>query len=390
MSRRSPHLEDGESIRMVFQRVCTAGGNVELSHGAQKGEFRLLVEEPARLVVQMSDVVRGQWGLKQGMHVNLKVTDRGRSFGSVVTLEGYGRFEGEEACHLSVPRQLQALETHRLTDYIPDKPFACAFTTLSNDAMKGLGVAFGEEGIELAPGDGGSSFGGKLRMNVGTMVELAPEAGLSWVLPGTVAYMGDGIVGVKWKPEADAAALKAYHAWLNEAARTQHAKDRNAFDARGSAAPKAASGTEVHRVTTRARIWSDKDPLVLVLAEGDVFPRRASEALGRRFGIASLDPLRGTIHPLLGELGAGLEDWGRVKLILIHHHLRSGSALEACRQLVNQEKCPLPILVGGTEEDAEVKRNRAIAAGAVDYLLLEPFSILKVIMTLDETLKLFG
>lgn len=390
MARRSPHLEDGESIRMVFQRVCTAGGSVGLAQGNQKGDFRLLVEEAERLVVQMPEVTRGQWGLKQGMHLNLTVTDRGRAFGSVVTLEGYGRFEGEEACHVSVPRQLRALETHRLTDYIPDKPLACAFTTLSNDAMKGLGVAFGEEGIELAPGDGGTSFGGKLRMNVGTMVELAPEAGLSWVLPGTVAYLGEGIAGVKWKAEADAGSLKAYHAWLDEAARTQFHKDRNAFDARGSAAPKAASGTEPTRVTTRARVWSDKDPLVLILAEGEAFPRRASESLGRRFGIASLDPLRGAIHPLLGELGAGLEDWGRVKLVLIHHHLRSGSALEACRQLVNQEKCPLPILVAGTEEDAEVKRNRAIAAGAVDYLLVEPFQILKVIMTLDETLKLFG
>lgn len=390
MARRSPHLEDIESIRMTFQRVCMSGGGVGLEHGTQTGDFRLLLEDADRLVVQVTDVIRGQWGLKPGMHLNLKVADRGRAYGAVVTLEGHGRFEGEEACHFSVPRQLKALEVHRLTDYIPDKPIACAFTTLSNDAVKGLGVAFGEEGIELAPGDGGTSFGGKLRMGVSTTVELAPEAGLSWVLPGAVSYFGDGVAGVLWKADADAASLKAYKVWLGEAARTQHAKDRSSFDARGSSAPKAASGTEAHRVTTRPRVWSDKDPLVLVLSEGEAFPRRASEALGRRFGIASLDPLRGAIHPLLGELGAGLEDWGRIKVILVHHQLRSGSALEACRQLVQQERCPLPILVGGTEEDAEVKRNRAIAAGAVEYLILEPFHVLKVIMTLDETLKMFG
>ena len=390
MARRSPHIEDVETIRMAFQRVCMAGGGLVLAHGTQKGDFRLLMEDANQLVVQMTDVVRGQWGIKPGMHLNLTLTDRGRAYGAVVTLEGHGRFEGEEACHVSVPRNLQALETHRPTDYIPDKPIACAFTTLANDAMKGLGVAFGEEGIELAPGDGGTSFSGKLRMNVETTVELAPEAGLSWVLPGTVTYFGDGVAGVLWKANADAGALKAYKAWLDEAARTQHAKHRNMFDARGSSAPKPSTGTEAQRVTTRPRIWSDKDPLVLILAEGEAFPRRASEALGRRFGIASLDPLRGAIHPLLGELGAGLEDWGRIKLILIHHQLRSGSAFEACRQLVQQDHCPLPILVGGTEEDAEVKRNRAIAAGAVDYLLLEPFHILKVIVAVDETLKMFG
>ena len=266
MARRSPHLEDVESIRMAFQRICMAGGAVGLEHAAQKGDFRLLMEDADRLVVQMTDVIRGQWGLKQGMHLNLKVTDRGRAYGAVVTMEGHGRFEGEEACHVSVPRQLQALETHRLTDYVPDKPITCAFTTLSNDAIKGLGVAFGEEGIELAPGDGGTSFGGKLRMSVGTTVELAPEAGLSWVLPGTVTYFGEGLAGVKWKSEADAVSLRSYKIWLEEAIRTQHAKDRGAFDARGSAAPKAASGTEPPRATTRARIWSDKDPMVLVLA----------------------------------------------------------------------------------------------------------------------------
>jgi hypothetical protein len=31
-----------------------------------------------------------------------------------------------------------------------------------------------------------------------------------------------------------------------------------------------------------------------------------------------------------------------------------------------------------------------VAAGAMDYLIIEPFQILNVIRTLDQTIKLFG
>jgi hypothetical protein len=57
---------------------------------------------------------------------------------------------------------------------------------------------------------------------------------------------------------------------------------------------------------------------------------------------------------------------------------------------VQEEACPLPILVAGTEEEAGLKRNRAMAAGAVDHLVVDPFHVLSVLRTLDETVKLFG
>jgi CheY-like chemotaxis protein len=83
------------------------------------------------------------------------------------------------------------------------------------------------------------------------------------------------------------------------------------------------------------------------------------------------------------------QGWGRVRLVLIHQKLRAGTAMERCRRLVQDEACPLPVLLAGTDEDADLKRNRAVAAGAVDYLVMEPFHVLSVIRTLDQTLKLF-
>ena len=82
-------------------------------------------------------------------------------------------------------------------------------------------------------------------------------------------------------------------------------------------------------------------------------------------------------------------EWGRARLIVIHNQMRLVSPLELSRLVVEQEKCPLPVLLAGTEEDLELKRNRALAAGAVDYMPVEPFRILSVLRKLDETFKLF-
>ena len=93
---------------------------------------------------------------------------------------------------------------------------------------------------------------------------------------------------------------------------------------------------------------------------------------------------------MLGPLGAGSQDWGRVRLLLVHQRLRLSSGLELTRQLTQEEGCPLPILVAGTEEDVLLKRNRAIAAGAVDFISVDPFRILAVMRSLEETLVLFS
>jgi len=49
----------------------------------------------------------------------------------------------------------------------------------------------------------------------------------------------------------------------------------------------------------------------------------------------------------------------------------------------------VPVILVGTEEDEGKKRHHALAAGAVDYVAVEPFRILAILRKLDETLRLF-
>ena len=388
MSRKSPHLEDPEAIRMAFQRLCEARGPVALQFSQHRGDFTLLAEDPERLVLALPDVTRGQWGLKPGARLTLQLKDRGIPYEAVVEFLGHGRLDGEEACHVGQPRLLRALEEHRLAEYVPERPLRCTFTTQSHDVLSGQALAFGEDGLELGPPDEKVSLPERLRLNTHSHLELHHEKEATLVLKAKVAFYGEGFWGMRFTEDTDPQVLGRYRAWLLEARRHQIRLDRERFDAGGRSAPKAAA--EAPKLGTQATVLVDRDPVLLILSEGDAVPKRLAEALGRKFGIAFLDYVKGPVKPTLAQLGAGSEGWGRVKLVLVNHHLRIASPLEVVKQLAGSEGCPLPLLICGSDEDAEVKRNRAIAAGAVDYLVVEPFHVLKVMKAVDDTLKMFG
>lgn len=388
MARKSPHLEDAEAIRMAFQRVCQARGSVELALQGKKGTFPLLAEDADRLILGISDVDRGQWGLKPGIKLTLKVADRGLPYEAVVEFQGHGRFHGIEAAHVGLPRLLRCLEEHRLAELVPDRPLPCLYTTARNDIRRGQAVSFGEEGLELAPQDDRVPLFDEMRVKHHTHLELFIEKDRSLVLPAEVAYYGEKLWGLLLSKSVDPLVVGQYRQWLLEAWRKQMQLDRARFDAGGSKAP-AAKEEEAPRLGAQARILVDRDPMILVLSEGEAFPKRLGEGVGRKFGVAALDYVKGPVNPALASLGAEGGSWGRVRMILLHR-MRTASPLEVAKQLTTAEGCPLPVLVVGNEEDESVKRNRAVAAGAVDYLSVDPFHVLKVLRTLDDTLKLFG
>lgn len=391
MSARTLHKEDAEAIRMVFQRLCEGEESVQVGFGNLKGEFKVLAEAPDRIILGISDVERGQWRLKPGVRLSLHLLDRGIAFEAVVEFEGHGKLHGVEAGHVIMPRLLRALDSHRLAEFIPDRPIPCPFADQHNDVKDGLATAFGEDGLELVPPEGTHALSDLLRLNATSTVELRTAPGESLVLAVKVAYFTDRAWGLRLSDSADRLTVGRYRQWLMEASHQQAQRDRARFSPGGMESSKLPGRKEALLVpTARPKLLVDRDPLVLVLAEGEAFPARLAEAVGRKFGVASLDIGPGPLKPTLADLGGDDQGWGRVRLIMIHHHLRSGTALERCRKLVQDEACPLPILVAGTEEESDLKRNRSAAAGAVDYLVVEPFHVLAVLRALDETLKLFG
>jgi hypothetical protein len=391
MGARNLDKDKTETIRMVFQRLCEDEDTVQLAFGSLHGEFKVLAEAPDRVILGISDVERGQWRLKPGARMTLKLLDRGIPFEAVVDFQGHGKLHGAEACHVTMPRLLRALETHRLADFIPDRPIACPFADQRNDVRDGFATAFGEEGLELAPPEGTRILGDMLRLNASSTVDLRGALGESLVLPVRVAYFGEKVWGLQLADSADRVAVGRYRQWLLEARHRQANRDRSRFNPGGLESPRLTGRQDLAQlIVAPPKLLVDREPLILVLAEGEAFPARLAEAVGRKFGVAALDPGPGPVRSALEAFGVAEGEWGRIRLVLIHHRLRWGSAMERCRRLIQGEACPLPVLIAGSDEDADLKRNRAVAAGAVDHLIVEPFHVLRVLRALDDTLKLFS
>lgn len=390
MAPRNLNREDPASIRMVFQRLCEAEGKVQLLHQTFRGEFPLLAELPDRLIVGISDVERGQWQLKPGAHLTLNLLDRGLPYEAIVDFQGHGRFKGVEACHLTQPRLLRALDTHRLAEFIPHRGFPCPFSDQANDVQDGHAVAFGEDGLELSPPEHVRVLSDMLRLNATSTVELRAAVGDSLVLPVRVAYFGERVWGLRLGEKADPVLVGRYRQWVVQARHQQDIHDRSRFLAGGLEAGRVGDPAPVAKALSQPHLLVDKDPLILVIAEGSAFPERLVAGVGRKYGVVAIDHGAGPLKPCLGAFCADEADWGRFKLIIIHQRIRATTASEFCHRLVEKELCPLPVLIAGSEEDADLKRNRAIAAGAVDHLVVEPFHVLSVLRTLEGTLALFS
>jgi CheY-like chemotaxis protein len=256
------------------------------------------------------------------------------------------------------------------------------FSNARNALLDGQIMGMGHEGFEMVMQDASRPVQEVFRMGEESTLDLALEENLRITTQARVAYFGDDYVGMRFTDRVDTTVLGHYRSWLDGQQRLQAQRDREAYESVGRPAPR-----EAQVVLPQVRVWVDRDPVILVVTEREDFARHLAEALGRKFGVHSLDYIKGALRSFLAPQDAS--GWGRTRLILIHNQLRLASPLELSRQVVEQEKCPLPILLAGTGEDVELKRNRALAAGAVDYMPVEPFRILAVLRKLDETLKLF-
>ena len=387
MEGHSSNLDDFQAIRLILQRHCRAGGRVRLEHGSFTQDVPLHLETADHLVLGIPDLVRGQWGLKPGTHVLATLEDRGKQYEAVLEMTGHGSWEGLETCTFTFPRLLKCLNDEQLSDFWPERSVPCTYSTHSLAIADGKLRAFGAQGAELCWGEA-ETGGTLLRVGDATAVEMVLGAEGHRVAPAKVVFFGDGFAGLHFQDEPGGSFMPAYRRWLAEMIHSQHEKDQGRFEPEGSRSAASPRASEPHGSVVKVLV--DHDPMLLVLSEGEAFPQRMAASLGRKFGLAHLDYLQGKVRPALAALGVCGDDWGRVRLLLVHQRLRVSSGLELTRELVHEEHCPLPILVVGLEDDVPIKRNRAIAAGAVDFISVEPFHVIRVMQAIEDTFRMFG
>ncbi len=391
MGKSATLLEDATGIRMALQRLCIAGARLDVAFKAQRAAYPILTEDGERLAFRMPFEDIGDWGLKPGENLALKLKDRGLEYDCVVAHAGQEVIEGVEACLATIPRVLRRSDTHRLADFIPDRPptqaHAATFTNTRNALIDGTVQSFGEEGLELVLRNTKQDIRELLRMGEESLLDVPLEGNLRLRAPTTVAYFGENLVGLRFTKQADAKVLTEYRAWIQDQQQRQAQEDRDDFSPRGFQEATARINRAAALPTIKVVV--DRDPMILLLTEKEEFARRLGEALSRKFGLAVLDHIKGPVKAQLQGIDGGGAGWGRTRMVLIHNQLRLASPLELCRQLVDEEGCPVPVLLAGTEEEEAKKRHHAVAAGAVDYVAVEPFKILAILRRLDETLRLF-
>lgn len=376
-------IEDTLAIQMVFQRLYQGNGKLRLAYREFRDEFQILKQEPGRLAVRMPTALATAWKLEGGEKMGLSLDNRGINYDGVVNIEELAELEGIPALYLGGPRSLRRADDNRLVDFVPDTPPKCTFINARNNLLDGQVRGFGRNGLELALNDPRQNIQEFFRIGEEATVDIALEGDTRLQGATKVAYFGEACVGLEFTNRMETAALGKFRNWMEGQQRLQAQRDKEDFESGG--APRVSHAP----VLPTARLLVDREPLILLLTEREDFARRMAEGLGRKFGFATLDYIKGPVHAFLRVLGAGENNWGRFRLILVHNQLRLVSPLELTRQLIEQEHCPLPILLVGNEEDLELKRNRAVGAGAVDYFPVEPFKILTVLKKVDETISLF-
>jgi CheY-like chemotaxis protein len=380
-------LDDIISIRIILQRLCLVGVKVSMTVRDQRALFQILGQEAERILLVVPEPELAAWTLPPEDKVSLCFEDRGFRYESVVTCKGPADWEGITCMAFSVPRVLRRADANGLAHFAPDTAPKVTFSNTRNAVLDGQIRRLGHDGFELTLQDPSRKIQDVLRMGEESTLDLDLEEDLRITAHARVAYFGANFVGMRFTDRVDQTVLDQYRSWLQGQERLQAQRDREAFEGGGRAAQREAPAA-----MPQLRVWVDRDPAILILTEEEGFARRMAEALGRKFGIVSLDYIKGSVKGFLAapeQPGGPDSGWGRIRLVVIHNRLRLVSPLELSRQLVQQEQCPLPVLLAGSEEDLELKRNRALAAGAVDYVPVEPFKILAILRKLDETLKLF-
>jgi len=265
--------DDPKAIRMAFQRLCRDGANLFLRKATRRGLFPMLAESEGRIAVAISGAERELWGLELGGHLSAFFVDRGRRFEATLEVAGPGSVEGVECCHFEQPRRLVCLDDRRFADFMPHAPITCLFSTPSHDICEGRIRAMGAEGIELRLGGTEHSRADLLRVEGSSVIELplGPETRLR--LEGTVAYFREGMAGILFHEDGSEAALRSYRSWLMDSLLTQLQRDREAFNPGGVTTVRNL-GPGGERPGFRVKLVQDRDPLVLVISEGDALVER--------------------------------------------------------------------------------------------------------------------
>ena len=382
---KHPVISDKQEIAVIFNRMFERNQSLHLKFGEERLLCKPLAVESDHIFIACSMQDRERYNISANGSVQFSLFHEGKEYYATANLSGSGKMEGKDALRLNWPPSIKINDDYCLTqlNLIPKK--SVTFTSITNQICDGDLINIGVQGIDLR-NKGGESNAQVLKVDQITMVAFDLEPGVSIAQKGRVLYhtqFGQDLVGVEFVDMNQEVAQKL-EKWVSEQVESKKMADKSWLQKGGAKQARKKSGGQAGSTRTMAdredyeTIVKEGDPYVLLITRDEAIIKRLTKSLSRKYGILASKGRFKRVESIVGEY--------HPVMIIIHDQLGQVSGFDLTRTINKHLSDEFRILVMGTDEDRVEKQALSHEAGALDYLVIEPFNMLKIFRMIDDAI----
>ena len=385
---KHPEITDPEEIRIIFRQLVENARFVFPNFSDEKLPCRLLNDEEDSLFIALKTEDRERFGIRMNQQAAIRFFYECKEYYTSVAIMGAGRFEGTDALRLAYPRALRINDQYCLTQLhlIPRRD--CTFTSTTNQFCSGKIINLGVKGIDLRSEEV-QPIRELLAVDHEVMVGFELSDSLKISQKGRVAYINqfdEIFAGIEFV-DLDKGLEEKIAEWMtNQSIEKKNReldalrKKRKPKPKRSAAAPRENAGPVLAH-DYRGTILKEGDPYILLLSRDEALIQRLGKCLMRKYGILISKGRFSNVTKIMSHYDP--------KMIIIHDTIGTVSGFDLVKTILGHADAEIAAVIMGSAEEEQERRIRAIDAGALDYLPIEPFKMLPVFKRVDEAMSLF-
>ncbi len=390
-----PQVAEREALEIMFHKMHA---NAQSLHLQLKDKVRcpILSVDEKWLFVGLSIAERERQGVRQGQSARISFYFEGKELFGGVAIAGAGRLDDKDALRLSFPASMTVNDDFCLTHFHLTPRKEIVFTSTMNQLCTGAVVNLGIKGVDIKSKES-QSIKELLAVDRETQLGFELEKDLHFSFKGRVLYFQDyeeQLIGIEFL-DADREQEQQLNQWIVDQTSRKQDKDRHFLSARkqqgsgkparmaqspGPAAPEegepAAPQAQPALRDDYAPVLKEGDPYILALSKDEELIARLGKCLMRKYGVLRSKGRFANVKELIPHY--------KPAMILVHERLGTVSGFDLAKTIIEHADQEQFIMVMGDAEDEIEKRNRAVRAGAVDYLVVTPFKTLPIFKKIDE------
>lgn len=380
---KHPVITDKQEIAVIFNRLLERNQALHLKVGDDRILCRTLAMEGDHIFVACSQADRERYKISPTQPIAFSLFHEGKEYYAASKLSGSGKMEGQDALRLDWPASILINDDYCLTqlNLMPKK--SVTFTSTTNQFVEGDLINIGVKGIDLKTKDRTPNQE-VLKIDQTTMVAFDLEPGFNIAQKARVLYYtqyGQDLVGVEFL-DMDRDLEQRLAKWIQDGADSKKRADQSWLQSGGakSRAKSVAGGVSrsIADLEDYETVVKEGDPYVLVITRDPAALKRLTKSLSRKYGILASKGRFKRVEAIIGEY--------HPVMVIIHDQLGTVSGFDLTKTIIKHVGSDFRILVMGSEEDQVEKQALSHEAGALDFLIIEPFHMLKIFRMIDDAI----